>query len=378
VSEDKHVRPKCIFAEIIYCSHMTNRIFLSLRPCFLTILTFLTFQHQWVLQGQGKQVKVATIGFYNLENLFDTENDTLINDEDFLPDGNNTWTDDKYEEKLDNMAHVISQIGIDLAKQGLSILGVSEIENRRVLEDLVKRKSIAQRGYKIVHYDSPDGRGVDVGMLYNPNHFTVTESSSIPLIVYGEDGRREFTRDILLVGGLLDGDPMYIMVNHWPSRRGGEKASQYKRNKGAAICKSITDSLYRENPNAKVIIMGDLNDDPTSESVKSILMAKGKKSEVGETGLYNPFYDFFRRGLGSNAYQDSWSLFDQIIISAPFLNDKQDGYKFHKANVFNKEFLIQRSGRYQGYPFRTFSGNTYIGGYSDHFPTLIYLTKDLP
>jgi hypothetical protein len=274
------------------------------------------------------------------------------------------------------MAHVISKIGTDHVKAGLSLFGVAEIENKKVLEDLAKQPSIASRNYQIVHYDSPDRRGVDVALMYNPKHFIPLYSKSIPLLVY-ENGEREYTRDILYVKGLLDGDTIHVMVNHWPSRRGGEEASAYKRNKGAEICRTVHDSICGLNPAAKVFIMGDLNDDPTNNSIKFFLKAKGKEADVKKGDLFNPFEDYYRRGIGSNAYRDSWSLFDQIIISSAVLKNKDDGYKYQKAFVFNKEFLIQTFGQYKGYPFRTFSGNTYQGGYSDHFPSYVVLSKKI-
>lgn len=318
---------------------------------------------------------MVAIGFYNLENLFDTENDTTINDEDFLPEGKNAWTDEKYAEKQANMAYAISQIAKEHTPAGLSVFGVSEIENKRVLEDLAKQPALVSRNYKIIHFDSPDWRGVDVGLMYNPAHFVPIEAKSVPLLVY-ENGQREFTRDILFATGLLDGDTFSFLVNHWPSRRGGEEASAYKRNKGAEICRQIVDSLYKVNPNHKVVIMGDLNDDPTSESIKLHLRAKFKQSEVNPGDVFNPMWDYYNRGLGSNAYRDSWSLFDQLIFNSAALIKNQKGYHYQKAFVFNKQFLIQNFGQYKGYPFRTFSGETYQGGYSDHFPVYALLVKE--
>jgi hypothetical protein len=319
---------------------------------------------------------LVSVGFYNLENLFDTENDTTINDEDFLPDGKNTWTRERYEEKQANMAYVISQIGLDFTKNGLSVFGVAEIENKKVLEDLVKQEAIAYRKYEIIHYNSPDRRGIDVALIYNPSHFTPLESKSIPLIVF-EEGKREYTRDILFAKGLMDGDTISFLVNHWPSRRGGEEASQYKRNKGAKMCKDIVDSLYRLNPKSKVIIMGDLNDDPTSISIKNYLRAKYNVRDLKPGDVFNPMEDYYRRGIGSNAYRDSWSLFDQLMMSWGLMNKDNDGYLYHKAYIFNKQFLVQKSGQYKGYPFRTFSGETYQGGYSDHFPSYAILLKKI-
>lgn len=325
------------------------------------------------LLGQSTQFKITSIGFYNLENLFDTQQDFSIHDTEYLPTGKKAWTNEKYSEKLANIAFAISQIGIDKAPSGLSILGVEEVENRRVLEDLVKQKTIADRNYQIVHYDSPDRRGIDVGLLYNPAHFTLLSSEAIKYPQVEADS--VFTRDILHVHGILDGDSISVVVNHWPSRYGGEKRSQPRRNRAAKRVKQLVDSLYSINPNAKIIIGGDLNDDPTSPSMIGHLKTVNKSKKVKKGGLFNPMYDFYRRGLGSNAYRDNWSLFDQIVISEPLLNKNSDGYFFYKAAIFNKRFLIQRTGKYKGYPFRTFSFDKYQGGYSDHFPVYIYLVK---
>jgi predicted extracellular nuclease len=342
----------------------------TLRFIFLFLIYFGLMLQSW---GQTSY-KMIAVGFYNLENLFDTVNDTIINDEDFLPTGKNSWTDDKYAEKQANMAYAISQIAKEHTPAGLSVFGVSEIENKKVLEDLSKQAALADRNYQIVHFDSPDRRGVDVGLMYNPSHFKPLDARAIPLLVY-ENGEREYTRDILFCTGLLDGDTFTFLVNHWPSRRGGEEASAYKRNKGAQICRQIVDSLYKVNPHHKVVIMGDLNDDPTSESIKLHLRAKYKASDVHSGDVFNPMWDYYNRGLGSNAFRDSWSLFDQLMFNYPLMDKHEKGYRYHKAFVFNKQFLIQNFGQYKGYPFRTFSGETYQGGYSDHFPVYALLVK---
>jgi hypothetical protein len=327
--------------------------------------------------AQENQFKIAAIGFYNVENLFDTEDDPEINDEEFLPDGKNAWTADRYEEKVANMAYAISQIAVDMVKPGLSVVGLAEVENRRVIQDMVSHPLLKDRNYQIVHYDSPDRRGIDVGFIYNPLHFTPTESRAIPLMINNDDDQRVYTRDVLLVGGMFDGEEMFFLVNHWPSRRGGEKRSAPLREAAAKVNRQVYDSLQQVKPHAKVVIMGDLNDDPTSPSILNVLRAKGKKSDVRNGDLFNPFWDFYRRGIGSNAYRDSWSLFDQIIISENFLPEDQDNYRFLKANIFNKQFLIQPTGKYKGYPFRTFSFDNYQGGYSDHFPIYIYVVKPI-
>lgn len=318
-------------------------------------------------------LQVVGVGFYNLENLFDTINQENL-DEEFLPNGSMRWTSLKYKAKLKNMAYAISQIGLDVTPRGVSILGVSEIENRGVLQDLVKEPSIANRTLQIVHYDSPDRRGVDVGLLYNPRDFMVTASKSYRLN-YPEDPTL-ITRDQLLVSGYLLNEKIHVIVGHWPSRIGGEQASAPKRNAAAALSKHIADSLYQQDANAKIIIMGDFNDDPFNESTAKVLSAKKNRDEVPERGLYNPMWRILDSGVGSLAYNNQWNLFDQIIISKPFIHNDNSKLRFWKAEVFNKSFLIQQEGSYKGSPLRTHAGGVWLNGYSDHFPTLVYLVKE--
>ncbi len=318
------------------------------------------------------EVQAVSVAFYNLENLFDTINQSNI-DEEFLPDGAMKWTGYKYKAKLKNMSYAISQLGLDITPHGASIIGVSEIENRGVLEDLVKQPSIANRTYQIVHYDSPDRRGVDVGLLYNPRDFIVTSSKSIPLHTPDTAFR---TRDQLLVSGYLLNEKIHVIVNHWPSRTGGEVASEPKRMAAASLTKSIADSLYKVDPNAKIIIMGDLNDDPFNKSTAEVLGAKRNIEDVAPNGLYNTLWRTLDSGVGSLAYNSQWNLFDQIIISAPLLNKDKKNLSYWKSEVFNKSFLIQQEGSYKGTPMRTHAGGVWLNGYSDHFPTLIYLVKE--
>lgn len=345
---------------------MKKLFFLSL---LISIQTF--------TQAQNKQYKVGAIGFYNFENLFDTEDDPEIRDEEFTPNGRRRWTEELYNEKLGNMAKVVSDMATELTPDGISVLGVCEIENRKVLEDFVKHPLVADRNYKIVHYDSPDERGIDVALLYNPKYFTVTRSKTYPVMLYKGSGERDFTRDVLLVSGIFDGEPIHVMVNHWPSRSGGEKGSQHKREAAAKVCKSVADSILQVDEFAKIMIMGDLNDDPTSPSVKNVLQGKFEKNKVRKGELYNPWQDILRRGFGTLAYRDSWNLFDQIIISHGLVTRKAEGYKFKAANIFNKKYLVQKNGKYKNYPYRTFGGDNYLGGYSDHYPVYVYLLKEI-
>ncbi len=321
-----------------------------------------------------KQVQAAIVGFYNLENLFDTIDDAAINDEEFLPDGANRWDSEKYLTKLERLSEVIDAIGKEDTPDGLAVLGISEIENISVIEDLVNTPRLRPYHFKIVHYDSPDRRGIDVGFIYREKYFEVTNSASYRLVIRDRPDFR--TRDQLVVSGLLLGDPVHIIVNHWPSRRGGEKASRPLRNAAAGLSRHIADSLLLLDPEAKIIMMGDLNDNPTNESVKLIMRARGDEQRLRKGDFYNPMYKMYKQGLGSNAWRDTWSLFDQAIVSQGLLGDDYRSLKFFKAVIFNEGFLIQKEGRYKGYPWRTFGGGVWMGGYSDHFPVYLLLLKE--
>lgn len=329
------------------------------------------------LLAQKKDYKAVVIAFYNLENLFDTLDNTLINDEEFLPSGPRNYNSEIYFDKLNKLATVISQLGTEMTPDGPAILGVAEVENDTVLNDLVRHKLIEKRNYKIVHYDSRDFRGIDVGLLYNPKYFIVEASDKLFVQLPGGSKDAYFTRDILWVKGKLGGETIHIYVNHWPSRSGGEQRSAPARNAAAQVCKNHMDSIAKLEPNAKVIVMGDLNDDPTNESVEGILKAKGKERDVRAGGMFNPWMDLYKKGIGTLAYQDAWGLFDQILISHAWLNKDQTGFFFYQQHIFNKEYLVENKGRYKGYPMRTWDGNTYRGGYSDHFPTYLIMLREV-
>ena len=324
-------------------------------------------------ETKNVKVQLSAVGFYNLENLFDTI-DNENNDAEYLPNGANKWGSMKYNAKLKNMSYVISQMAIDNTPAGIALLGVSEIENRGVLEDLVKQPALKDRSLQIVHYDSPDRRGVDVGLLYNPRLFTVSNSKSYRLYT---DDPNFLTRDQLMVSGYLQGEKVHVIVNHWPSRSGGEERSRSKRNAAAGLTRSIVDSLYKADPKARIIVMGDLNDDPFNESCATILGAKKVKEEVKPGDLYNVFWKTLEKGMGTLSYNDQWNLFDQIIISHELANGSKDQLHFWKSEIFYRNFLIQQEGRYKGTPLRTHSGGAWLNGYSDHLPTIIYLVKPI-
>lgn len=348
---------------------------------FTTLLLMVAVQYSFAQKKpvEDKEAhKVVCIGFYNFENLFDTLDTPGKRDSDFTPNGKLAYNTKVYQEKLGNLSDVVSKMGTDLTPDGPAILGVAEIENRSVLEDFVKQPKIEQRNYQIVHYESLDKRGIDVGLLYNPKYFKVIESGKItPKLFYDQKGseaeKRDtvFTRDMLWVKGNLDGDIVYVIVCHWPSRAGGS----YLREGAASYCKKFIRDVQDQNPRAKIIVMGDLNDDPVSPSVKDVINAKGKKQQVRKGEFYNPWYKSYQAGVGTLAYRDSWNLFDQILITHSLANKDDYGYYFYKNEIFNRSFLISKGGRFKGYPFRTFSFGKYIGGYSDHLPVYIYLIK---
>ena len=342
---------------------------------FAFILALLAFSLGFSnLTAQEKQAyKVGLVGFYNLENLFDTIDDPLKNDQEFLPEGLNQWNTEKYTTKLHNMAYAISTIGTDISPDGLAVLGMSEIENRTVMEDLVAQPELADRHYQVVHYDSPDRRGVDVGLIYNPKYFKMTSSKSYRTVVPNDP---EFiTRDQLLVSGLFDGEPMHFIVMHWPSRFGGEKRSLPGRVAAATLCRHIADSILREDANAKIIMMGDYNDYPDNKSVTEYLRASGDMKDLRDGEFFNPMYELHKKGYGTNYFRDVPGVLDQTVITPGLLPTDYSTYQFKVAKVHNKEFLKQHGGRYNGYPFRTFAGGVWMGGYSDHFPVYVILLK---
>ncbi|HRP89402.1 MAG TPA: endonuclease/exonuclease/phosphatase [Edaphocola sp.] len=339
---------------------------------FTGILAFFIGQNTF---AQKKEYLINAVAFYNLENLFDTIDDPKKFDEEFTPNGANRYTEQVYQKKLKNLSRVLSEIATEKVPDGPAMVGVAEVENEKVLQDLVNEPGLKERNWKVVHFESPDLRGIDVGLLYNPKYFRVLDAKALPVEII-ENGKREYTRDVLYVNGILAGDTVTVFVNHWPSRRGGEAASAWKRQKAAGVAKEIIDQKIKEHKNSKIILMGDLNDDPVSPSVAKVLGAKGEASKVRPGEMYNPFMSFYNKGLGTLGYGDSWNLFDQIILSYGFINKNAGGWQFYKAEVFKPSYLISNFGKFKGYPHRSFSNNMWIDGYSDHFPTFIYLIKE--
>ncbi len=303
--------------------------------------------------------KKVCIGFYNLENLFDTKDDPVIYDDDYTTEGYKNWNPDRYNRKLKKLSRVIAQIGEKETKSAPSLLGVAEVENRSVVEDLINTKKLKKYDYDIAHFDSPDERGIDCALIYRKNHFEVLESKPIRVDLESEDGSPDYTRDVLYVCGLLFGKRIHVLVNHWSSRRGGEEESRPNRIQAALTNRRAIDAIKEEEPDARIVVMGDFNDDPHSESVKDHLV---------QQDLYNPMIFLLTRYEGSLNHDFKWYLFDQIILSSNFMNINDNKLYYYKSKIFNDKSLTEYKGKFKGNPFRTYAGRRYLGGYSDHFP----------
>lgn len=260
----------------------------------------------------------------------------------------------------------ISKIGPEPQLQPPALIGLAEVENDRVLADLVKSTHLHRYNYGFVHYDSPDERGIDVALLYNQDYFILENSEAIPLYVENEHGARDYTRDILKVSGYLGQEKIHLLINHWPSRHTKSDTTGYKRITAAKRVVQLIDDLRQSDPRAKIIIMGDFNDNPKNNSIQLL-----KKEGV----LYNPMEQLFSFNKGSVVHGSKWMLFDQILMTTNFLDPDEKGLKFTSAAIFNKKFLTQNTGKFKSQPFRTYAGKKYLGGFSDHFPVYVQVKK---
>lgn len=330
-----------------------------------------------IVSAQKKQYQQHTVVFYNAENLFDTIKDARKFDQEFTPESKKRWNTEKYHQKINKIAQVLSSIHTPEQPQTLpTIIGLCEIENQQVLQDLVSHPSLKSNNYQVIHFDSPDLRGIDVALLYQKSHFYPTQISKHPLMLYKENGKRLYTRDQLLVTGLLENEEIHVLVNHWPSRFGGEKKSMPNRLAAAKLNRTLIDSLLNINSQAKIITMGDFNDGPKDPSITRVLQANSlNKVKQNMQILFNPMHAIStEQGLGTLAYNDVWELFDQIIFSPSFLSKNYQTWQFRYAQIANLPFLVQTTGKYKGYPLRS---NTEKAGYSDHFPVYAVLIKEI-
>ena len=325
-----------------------------------------------------KKFSAYGIGFYNLENLFDTCHDEGKNDYEYLPNGGNHWNALKYTNKLANMARALADMGTELLPNvGCAAIGVSEVENAKALTDLVNQEPLKARNFQFVHIEGPDKRGVDCALLYNPALFTVRDTKLVPYVYTLEKDSNRFTRGFFTVSGTLADEHVCIIVNHLPSRFAGS----FYREEGAKQIKVVKDSILAEDPNCKVFVMGDMNDDPMDKSMHKCLQGKPEIDEVGPDDMYNPWYNMLaKKGQGTLMYNGSWNLFDQILMSPNLLN--QNGatdystLKYFKANIQRRPYLIQDEGKYKGGPKRTHSAGIWLNGYSDHLPVVVFLLKE--
>lgn len=348
-------------------------------PYFLLTLSLflcITSRSQDIAIDKTKKYAAVAVGFWNIENLYDTLNDPFKFDEEFLPDGANAWNTPKYKTKINRLAEVIAQMATDAVPDGLAALGMCEVENRSVLEDLVKDTQIAKRNYQIVLIEGPDVRGVDPAFIYNPKYFKLTSARSVRVPMITDSTHK--TRDELVVSGEMMGEKMHFIICHWPSRRGGELASEPNRVSAGKVARKIVDSLLKNDPDAKVIVMGDLNDDPIDASVRKTLRTYKDPRRKTTEEMFNAMESHYKRGVGTLAYNDGWNLFDQMIMTPALVKCNFKDYQFYASRIFNKAFLAEDFGKFKGYPLRTFAGGTYRGGYSDHFPVFSVFLKEKP
>lgn len=323
--------------------------------------------------GRRADGTVYGIAFYNLENLFDTINSNGKFDLEFSPQGSRRWDSGKYRLKVNNLANAIANLVTESTPAGPAVIGIAEVENESVVRDLVEAEPLRSRGLAYVHHDSPDARGIDVAMLYDPAMFTLL--SYEPHFLYIPDNPDFRTRDQLCVTGLLGSDTVSVIVNHWPSRLGGQEMSEPMRLAAAALTRDIADSLWTADPSRAVIVMGDLNDDPADISCTGVLGGRESEAQTAPHDFFNPWMKIHASGRGTLTYRGQWNLFDQILVGGSLL--RSNGARslvYTGARIMDLDFLKQRGDpRYEGTPWRTYAGGRFLRGYSDHFPTEIFL-----
>jgi predicted extracellular nuclease len=329
-------------------------------------------------QAKDQKLTIHNLAFYNVENLFDTINDPNTLDEKSpileIKEGRKAV----YQQKVKNMATVISGIGKDKTGSAPTLIGLAEIENETVLKDLIESSMLKAENYGYIHFDSKDARGIDVALLYKKEHFIPIDFRRKALRLSSETGEKYFSRDQLVVTGYLEEERIHVIVNHWPSRRGGEEKSNHLRENAAYLTTTICDSIFTNEANAKIGVLGDFNDNPSNTSFKSVLKTKSSKEALNNKDIYNPYESLFKEGHHTLVYRDNLYLFDQVLVSKGFLTkeDTYDSLSFFSAHVHNPSFLTQATGRYKNYPFRSFVRNGFTGGYSDHYPVYITLVKN--
>ena len=307
-----------------------------------------------------------TVAFYNLENLFDPKRNSKILDKDYTPDGAKKWTVERYQRKLAKLAKTIVNIGEKDHPYPPALIGVAEAENNSVLTALLHTDPMDDLDYGFIHFDSPDERGIDTGLIYRKRFFKVLHSEPLVLLVDNLGGVRDTTRDILYVKGELNKELVHVFVNHWPSRRDGDVATEYKRIIAAKEIVLKIEQIRLEELDPNIIVMGDFNDDPSSKSLQDLKEG---------AALFNPMETLhIPDSQGSSVYGNKWNMFDQILVSNSFFNYEKNTHSFDSAAIYDDKSLKEKKGKYKGSPYRTFVSDRYMGGYSDHFPVYAMFT----
>ena len=371
----------------------------------LVVAAFSISLHAWAASetsaASAAQKKYAMYGvaFYNLENLFDTIHDAGKRDHEYLPNGRNKWCKMKYEAKLHNLARVLSELCTDKLPAGPAVIGLAEVENTRVLDDLLKQPALVKRGYQYVDHGSLDRRGIECAFFYNPRMFQLERSYLVPFY-YGMTGEIEdpllgfytddkgkvqaydelkgdttyITRGFLVMEGKLAGEDMAFIVNHWPSRAAGDEVRQ----RAGFQVRQLMDAILKQTPGIKIMVMGDMNDDPGNNSMVKQLGCVSKVKEAKTArDMYNPWYNtLYKVGQGTLMYKGKWNLFDQIVMSGNMVGKDYSDLKYYQHAIFLRDYLFQQEGKFRGSPLRTHAGGVWLNGYSDHLPTQIYLLKE--
>lgn len=303
---------------------------------------------------------------YNVENFFDCIDDSLTNDSEFSAGGMRGWNYTKYKKKQSNIAKVITAIG---GWDAPALVGICEVESEKCLFDLTHYSGLKNFRYKFLHHESPDPRGIDVALLYQPALFKPIHDEAIR-IRYPQ-APANHTRDILFASGIIpSGDTLHIFVCHFPSRLGGEMESEDKRLFVASMVRNKVDSLFAINAHPNIVIMGDFNDFPTNESILNVLKAKPLTDSISTHCLYNLMYKLHAEGKGSNKHLGDWGALDQMLVSGNLLKPTNSIFTMQSdAHFFDADFLLENDNTYLGkQPFRTYAGMKYQGGFSDHLP----------
>ena len=344
-----------------------------MRTKTILFLLYILFSVFVSVDAQEQKYDIYGVGFYNLENLFDTIHDAGKNDYEFLPDGTNKWGTLKYTNKIKNMAKVLAEMGTDVSSIGMAVVGVAEVENSRVLKDLVEHENLASRKWSFIHVEGADSRGIDCALLYNPKLFEPVSSVLVPYDLNNDNGEYK-TRGFLVVSGYMGGENVHIIVNHWPSR----SSKSHTREHAGGVVRQLKDSLMSATPGSKVIVMGDMNDNPGDKSMKIALGAVCEKENVkNATDLYNPYLELYEKGEGTLKYNGKWNLYDQIVLSGNMLGGDNSTLELHCAKVFMRDYLFQHEGRFKGSIKRTHATGIWLNGYSDHLPVIVYLLKNM-